>query len=175
MTVLAPDASRTGATADSGIFTIEKPNVATDNATPGKRVVVSKGNAPHFIPGRRSWVRYRELGVTEATNGEMRAQVLHAGTANESTGWHLHRCDMQFLYCIDGAITIAFSPDHIVRLEAGDSMMIPGGTIHIEPGAPEGVEILEISIPADMGTESVPNPYGDVQIDFSKAGTVTAR
>ena len=114
-------------------------------------------------------MKYRELGVTEASQGSMRAQVIHAGTDNQPTGWHFHRCDMQFLYVVEGAITIAFNPDRIIRLAPGDSIMIPGGTIHMEAGAPEGVQVIEVSIPSAMSTENVEAPWPADAIDFAKA------
>lgn len=152
-----------------GTFIVGAGELATDRQSAGREVVVSLADKPVFAAGRRAWVKYRELGLTEATGGGMRAQVIHAGTANESTGWHLHRCDVQFLYVMSGAISIAFSPRRIIRLGAGDSIMIPGGTIHMELGAPEGVEVLEVSIPADMATENVESPWGDEEIDFGMA------
>ena len=33
---------------------------------------------PIYVAGRREFLKYRELGVTEATNGRMRAQVTEA-------------------------------------------------------------------------------------------------
>jgi len=130
--------------------------------------VLSFGSEPEFVAGRRAWIKYRELGVTEATEGAMRAQVILAGAGeNKPTGWHLHRCDMQFLYVVSGAIHIAFSPERIFRFEAGDSVMIPGGTMHMELGGADGVEVIEVSIPADMGTETCTPPWGDAEIDFA--------
>lgn len=151
-----------------GTFELEPPLVATDHQTPGKKVVISFADRPDYIAGRRSWVKYREMGVTQAAAGDVRAQVLIAEAAgNETTHWHLHRCEMQFLYVTSGALHLAFSPDHVFRLEAGDSIMIPGGTVHMELGAKEGVEVLEVTIPAEIGTETVANPWGDAEIDFS--------
>ena len=153
----------------NGTTILADQEIASDRTGPERHVVLSSAELPEFVSGRRAWVKYRELGVTEASLGGMRAQVIHAGVSNENTGWHLHRCDMQFLYVISGAITIAFNPERIVRLEAGDAVMIPGGTPHMEMGGPEGVEVLEVSIPADMPTENVPCPFGEVDIDLSKA------
>jgi len=45
-----------------------------------------------------------------------------------------------------------------VRLSAGDSMLIPGDTPHNETGTSDTFELLEISLPADMGTEPCPAP-----------------
>ena len=45
-----------------------------------------------FVPGRREFFKYRDLGVTDATNGEMRAQVMSAITGmTEPTGVALSR------------------------------------------------------------------------------------
>ena len=150
-----------------GTFELVPPLVATNQQTEGRKVVISFADKPDFIPGRRSWVKYRELGVTEASGGEMRAQILMAeAEEQQTTGWHLHRCDMQFVYILKGALHMAFNPDHVFRLEAGDSVMIPGGTVHMEMGEAETVEVLEISLPADMGTENVDNPWGSTAINF---------
>ena len=45
-----------------------------------------------------------------------------------------------------------------IRLEKGDSMYIPGGVPHNEVGTSDDFELLEISIPADMGTEPCTKP-----------------
>ena len=155
--------------AEEGIVVLERPGVAVDEPVWGdaQKVVVSFGRAPVYTPGRRSWVKYRELGVTDASERRMRAQVIGAETGdNKPTGWHLHRCEMQFLYVLSGAIHIAFSPDNVVRLGAGDSIMIPGGTMHMELGEPDGVQVLEVSVPADMGTEDCTPPWAGVEIDM---------
>ena len=146
---------------------LAKPEIATHGAYNGKAVAVSYGDAPLYVAGRRAWVKYRELGVTAASGGSMRAQVISAAEGdNRPTGWHIHHCDMQFLFGIKGAIHIAFSPDHIVVLGEGDAMMIPGGVIHMELGEPTGVEVLEVTVPAGIGTEAVVPPWGDVEVQF---------
>lgn len=156
-------------------YLLDQPEIAVDRPFSDKKVVVSHGDQPEYVLGRRAWVKYRELGVTEGSGGAMRAQVISAGEGdNKPTGWHLHRCDMQFLFGLKGAIHIAFSPDHIVTLGEGDAMMIPGGVIHMELGEPTGVEVLEISIPADMGTENVESPWGDSAVAFEPRTPVTA-
>ena len=153
-------------------YLLDQPELAVDKPFSDKKVAVSFGNRPEYVTGRRAWVKYRELGVTAASGGAMRAQVIRADEGdNKPTGWHLHRCDMQFLFGLKGAIHIAFSPDHIVTLGEGDAMMIPGGVIHMELGEPTGVEVLEVTIPANIGTESVDSPWGDVEIKFKSRET----
>lgn len=153
-----------------GTFLLDSPDIAKDRPFSPKKVAVSHGADPDYVAGRRAWVRYRELGVTAATEGAMRAQVIIAAEGdNQPTGWHLHRCDMQFLFGIKGEIHIAFSPTHIVTLGAGDALMIPGGVIHMELGEPSGAEILEVTVPAEITTENVESPWGGVDVDFLKA------
>ena len=41
-------------------------------------LAVSKGKGAQVVPGRREFFQYRDLGVTAATNGKMRAQVTSA-------------------------------------------------------------------------------------------------
>ena len=116
-------------------------------------------NDPHFVAGRRDFFKYRELGVTEATHGRMRAQVTIAEKGlSRPTGWHYHTCDMQLVYMLSGWVDLEFEDGRKVRLQAGDSAMIPGGLKHQEIATSEGVELLEVSLPAEMGTVACDSP-----------------
>lgn len=150
-------------------YLLDVPEIAAHKPFSGKKVAISHGDRPQYVTGRRAWVKYRELGVTTATGSAMRAQVIIAEEGDDQpTGWHLHRCDMQFLFGLKGAIHIAFSPDHVITLGEGDAMMIPGGVIHQELGERSGAEILEVTVPAEITTENVESPWGDVQIKFER-------
>jgi len=106
-----------------------------------------------FVPGRREFFKYRDLGVTEATNGEMRAQVMSAITGmTEPTGWHYHVCEGQFVYALKGWVDLEFETGETIHMQAGESLFIPGGLRHNEIRTSDDIEILEVSIPAEMGT-----------------------
>jgi hypothetical protein len=45
-----------------------------------------------------------------------------------------------------------------VRMEAGDSMFIPGGCVHNELRTSNDIEILEVSTPGELGTVPVDAP-----------------
>ena len=116
-------------------------------------IAIATTENPTYVAGRRSFFRYRELGVTEASNGAMRAQVTEAKQGlSEPTGWHYHVCDQQFIYMLKGWVDLEFEDGRKVRLKAGDSMMIPGGTRHNETATADEMDILEISVPAKMNT-----------------------
>ncbi len=134
----------------------------TDSAnvsTKADTYVVARGNEPELVPGRRGFLEYAELGVTGATGGRMRAQVVSSKQGlMQPTGWHHHVCEGQFVYILDGWAEVAFHNGDIVRIEAGDSLYIPGGVRHNEIGTSDGFTLLEVSLPADMGTEPCEAP-----------------
>jgi quercetin dioxygenase-like cupin family protein len=116
---------------------------------------------PVFVPGRREFFKYRELGVTEATNGRMRAQVTLASQGlSRPTGWHYHVCEQQFVYMMKGWVDLEFEDGTKVRLKAGESLMIPGGTRHNETATSDEMELLELSVPAKMDTVPCDPPAG---------------
>ena len=127
---------------------------------PGKLAYATPTTAP-LVAGRRSFFKYRDLGVTKASSGWMRAQVTTAITGmTQPTGWHYHVCEGQFVYTLKGWLELEFEDGSSCRLEAGDSVFIPGGLRHNEIRTSDNLEILEVSVPADMGTVPVDPPAG---------------
>ena len=123
-------------------------------------VAVSTAANPNYVKGRRDFFTYRDLGVTTATQGRMRAQITKAEQGmSKPTGWHVHKCEAQLVYMLSGWVDLEFA-DRKVRLSAGDSMLIPGDTPHNETGTSDTFELMEVSIPADMGTEPCAAPSG---------------
>jgi quercetin dioxygenase-like cupin family protein len=126
-----------------------------------QKLAIATMDNPTYVAGRRSFFKYRELGVTEASNGRMRAQVTEASQGlSEPTGWHYHVCDQQFIYMLKGWVDLEFEDGTKCRLKQGESMMIPGGTRHNETATADEMEILEISVPAKMGTVVCDPPAG---------------
>jgi mannose-6-phosphate isomerase-like protein (cupin superfamily) len=129
------------------------------DAQPAMKVAVTSAKAPEFVKGRRDFFKYRDLGVTKATSGWMRAQVTSAITGmTQPTGWHYHVCEGQFVYTLKGWVELEFEDGTHCRLESGDSVFIPGGMRHNELATSDDLEILEVSVPADMGTVPVDKP-----------------
>lgn len=120
----------------------------------------TKETAP-FVPGRREFFKYRDLGVTDATSGKMRAQVMSAIRGmTEPTGWHYHVCDGQFVYALKGWVELEFETGERLRLAAGESLFIPGGLRHNEISTSDDLELLEVSVPAEMDTVPCDRPEG---------------
>lgn len=108
--------------------------------------------------GRREFLKYRDLGLEDASDGRFRATMMRSEAKNEATGWHYHECDVQFIYVVDGWVDLEFEGGRVERLEKGSSMTIPGGTVHNEIAMADNFEIIEFCSPADMGTVAVDAP-----------------
>ena len=126
---------------------------------PAMKLAVTTAKHPEFVKGRRDFFKYRDLGLTKATEGWMRAQVTTAITGmTQPTGWHYHVCEGHFVYTLKGWVELEFEDGTVCRLEPGDSVFIPGGMHHNEIATSDDLEILEVSVPADMGTVPVDPP-----------------
>jgi quercetin dioxygenase-like cupin family protein len=113
------------------------------------------------IPGRRAFFTYLDLGVEEASNGAMKAQMVRATQGfSQPTGWHYHECERQFLYMIKGWVDLQFEDGRQIRLNAGETLMIPGGMRHNEIGTSDEMDLLEILVPAGMRTVPCDPPLG---------------
>src|SRR3712207_3156435 len=127
--------------------------IAAGGTRPAFQLKIAKKAETPLVGGRRKFFRYRDLGVADATGGTMRAQVMEAITGmTEPTGWHVHHCQAQFVYVIKGWVDLEFEDGTRTRLEAGDSVMIPGEMRHNEFGTSDDVEILALSVPGPRGT-----------------------
>ena len=102
---------------------------------PGKLVHATPTTAP-LVAGRRSFFKYRDLGVTAASSGKIRAQVtIGADGMTQPTGWHYHVCEGQFVYMLSGWVDLEFEDGQKLRIQSGESLYIPGGLRHNETAA----------------------------------------
>lgn len=134
-----------------------------DNVSPVQNLAHATPATAVVVKGRREFFTYLDLGVTDASNGAMRAQITKAtqGLA-KPTGWHYHQCDQQFVYMVKGWVDLVFEDGRKIRLSQGDSLMIPGGMRHNETATADELELLEISVPAKMDTVACEPPPGMV-------------
>ena len=134
----------------------------SEAATEQKLAYATAENSPQ-VKGRREFFRYRDLGVTEASRGILRAQTMKAVKGmTQPTGWHYHECDGQFIYILKGWIDLEFETGDKFHITQGQSVFIPGGMRHNETAASDDMEILELSVPADMGTVACEAPRQDI-------------
>lgn len=137
--------------------TIEKPQAGDKPKSAG--YAVARQSDPNYVEGRRDFFKYADLGVTDASQGKMRVQRTSATNGlSEETGWHYHKCEGQFVYMLEGWLELQFADGETVRLEAGDSVYINGYAPHNETRTSDSFNLLEFSVPADMGTEACEPP-----------------
>src|SRR6267142_7278098 len=83
---------------------------------PGKLAYATPTTAP-LVAGRRSFCKYRDLGVTAASSGKIRAQVtIGAEGMTQPTGWHYHVCEGQFVYMLSGWVDLEFEDGQKLRI-----------------------------------------------------------
>ena len=104
----------------------------------------------------RPFCEYRDLGITQATGGQVVAHVIRAVPgAGFSSQAHLHRTQFQLVYALKGWIEFEYEGQGVVRLVTGDSVHQPSGIRHRELGHSDDIELLEVVMPADFKTELI--------------------
>ena len=137
--------------------TIEQ--VTANTVQKGMRLQKSFVSTTPFAPGRRSFFKYRDLGLEAATGGRMRAyQNNSIAGMTKPTGWHYHICEMQFVYVLKGKLTIEFEDGTVGTFVAGDAFFVPGGVRHNETYVSEDKEALEVSVPGKIETVNCERP-----------------
>ena len=121
-----------------------------------ERFVATHAHNATFERGLRSFFEYRDLGITQATEGRVVAHVIRAAQGAEfSSQPHLHRTQSQLVYVLKGWIEFEYEGQGVVRLEAGSCVYQPPGIRHRELGHSEDVEMLEVVMPGNFATELV--------------------
>jgi quercetin dioxygenase-like cupin family protein len=142
-------------------MTVEKttPQTSIDHPREPFHFVAARQDDLQDLGGRRTWMEYLDLGVTDATGGFMRAQRTRVtAEGHEVTGWHYHLCELQWVYVLRGWEDLQIEDGRTLRLEAGDSVLLPGGYRHNEVLMSSDLDVLEISVPAQMGTVNCDAP-----------------
>lgn len=109
--------------------------------------------------GLRAFFEYRDLGIAGATGGRYGAHVIRAVPGMESPGaWHCHDLDFQMVYVTKGWVVFEYEGqgEHVLR--AGGCVLQPPGIRHREVRHSDDMELIEITAPAEFGTEEVDAP-----------------
>jgi quercetin dioxygenase-like cupin family protein len=118
-------------------------------------------NAVFRDGGLRSCFEYRDLGINEATDGRMMAQVIRAKSgAHQGFGWHKHNLDFQIYYVLKGWVKFDYEGVGEVVAEAGSCVHQPPGIRHAEIDHSDDLELIEITLPAEFETVETETPAG---------------
>jgi mannose-6-phosphate isomerase-like protein (cupin superfamily) len=111
---------------------------------------LTRANEGEFTPmtGLRDWLKIRDLGLSNATNGQFDAWVTRANEMGGSTGRHYHNYDFQVMYILNGWVKMYYEGEGEFTLGKGDFVYHPNGHIHDFMEYSEDIEILEMASPA---------------------------
>jgi mannose-6-phosphate isomerase-like protein (cupin superfamily) len=108
-----------------------------------------------FEQGLRSYAKYRDLGIAEATEGMVRAHVIRMippFQPEEVSTLHYHDVDFQMVYVLKGWMTTEFEGEGAHTFYAGSCWIQPPKIKHTVLGYSDDCELLEIILPADFET-----------------------
>lgn len=112
------------------------------------------GGETEFIEGYRSYARYRDLGVSEATNGLVQAHVVRliGECTDEVRKTHYHDTCFQLVYVLKGWEKIQAVGHEPVTMKQGTVWIQPPQIHHVVLDYSDGCEVLEIILPAEFDT-----------------------
>ena len=111
-----------------------------------------------WTPGLREFFEYRDLGVKEATRGDAVAHVIRRNgnkSKDDVQQWHLHECDFQLVYVLNGWATFEYEGEGEKTIRKGDCVLQKPMIKHREISCSEDFEVLEIVTPGNFETKVV--------------------
>ena len=119
---------------------------------------VKPGDTEFVTGGLRDFFLYRDLGIAEATNGKVIAQLVRANMAPEhGTGWHVHEAQFHIVLMLKGWARFMYE-DQVTLVAAGDCVHQRPGIRHYLFDYSPDMEYLEVVGPADFTTVDVKGP-----------------
>src|SRR6516164_9396100 len=128
---------------------------AKTKARPKQTFNVSHFRAEDFrADGLRSYARYRDLGMSKATNGLLQAHVIRLVppcNLKVVSKRHYHDVDLQMIYVLKGWIKGEYDGE-VVTMHEGAAWLQPPRIKHSVLDYSDDCELLEIITPADFET-----------------------
>lgn len=125
---------------------------------------IAKG--AEWTPGLREIFEYRDLGIKDGTKGDYVAHIVrHNGkeVKDDVQQWHIHECDFQFVYVLNGWAEFEYAGQGVKRIEKGDTILQKPMIPHREIACSSDFEVLEIVSPANFVTKIVDAPDDAVE------------
>jgi quercetin dioxygenase-like cupin family protein len=126
------------------------------HATVTKFSHVREGDTEYKSGGLRDFFLYRDLGIADATGGQVIAHLVKANMPpSDGTGWHRHECVFQIVIMMKGWAKFMYE-DKPTLVKAGDVVHQRPGIVHYLYDYSPDMEYLEIVSPADFKTVDMP-------------------
>jgi mannose-6-phosphate isomerase-like protein (cupin superfamily) len=125
-------------------------------ARPKQRVAVSHHREEDFkADGLRTYAKYRDLGIADASNGLARAHVIRlTGPCNpaEVSKLHFHDVEFQMVYVLKGWVKTYMEGQGETLMQEGSAWTQPPRIKHLIMDYSDDVELLEVILPAEFKT-----------------------
>jgi hypothetical protein len=128
---------------------------------PLQRFVVSHHREEDFQGGLRTYAKYRDLGIAQATNGLVRAHVIRfvpPCRPEEVSKRHYHDVEFQMIYVLKGWIKTELDGQGAIVMRAGSAWIQPPRIEHVVLDYSDDCEVLEVILPADFATVELEAP-----------------
>jgi hypothetical protein len=130
--------------------------VAKPKARPKQRIAISHHREEDFkADGLRTYAKYRDLGIADASHGLARAHVIRLiGPCNpaEVSKLHFHDVDFQMVYVLKGWVKTYMEGHGETLMQQGSAWTQPPRIKHLVMDYSDDVELLEVILPADFKT-----------------------
>ena len=137
--------------------------------------------ADYETDGLREEFVYRDLGVADATGGDIHAHIIKAKHLEGGhNGLHRHVVDFQFAMVLEGWVSFYYEDrDEEITYRKGDAVTVPGNTLHELREYSDDLALLEITSPAIYDTvkkdgSHMPTPGQKERIGERVAGAANA-
>jgi hypothetical protein len=125
-------------------------------ARPKQRIAISHYRDEDFVTkGLRTYAKYRDLGVAEASQGLAQAHVIRLiGPCNpaEVSKLHFHDVDFQMVYVLKGWVKTYMEGQGETLMKQGSAWTQPPRIKHLIMDYSDDVELLEVILPAEFKT-----------------------
>jgi mannose-6-phosphate isomerase-like protein (cupin superfamily) len=125
-------------------------------ARPKQRIAVSHHREEDFkSDGLRTYAKYRDLGIKDATHGLAQAHVIRLqGPCNpeEVSKLHYHDIEFQMVYVLKGWVKTYMEGQGEMMMKEGGCWTQPPRIRHMILDYSDDVELLEVILPADFKT-----------------------
>jgi hypothetical protein len=143
-------------TARKKIKSRERASVPVKRTRPRQRIAISHHREEDFkADGLRTYAKYRDLGIVEASNGLARAHVIRLiGPCNpeEVSKLHFHDVDFQMVYVLKGWVKTYMEGQGETMMQQGSAWTQPPRIKHLIMDYSDDVELLEVILPAEFKT-----------------------
>ncbi|MEH2590843.1 cupin domain-containing protein [Bradyrhizobium sp. AZCC 1721] len=128
----------------------------TTKARPKQRIAISHHREEDFkADGLRTYAKYRDLGIADATHGLAQAHVIRlVGPCNpaEVSKLHYHDVEFQMVYVLKGWVKTYMEGQGETLMKEGSAWTQPPRIKHLIMDYSDDVELLEVILPAEFKT-----------------------